>query len=124
MKRLLMSLSLGAALMATAAMAPLEGTVQDPVPEIDRKDMACLALYAWMLGENPDEQSMAVAGMVYHIGRLEGRNPGTDQVGRFSTWANAQTEEALMEMIETAGPRCAAEITTLGESMIRHGNAM
>ncbi len=120
MKRVLSALSLGAVLMATTAMAP----AQDPISEVDLKDMECLALYAWMLGENPDEESFAVAGMVYHIGRLEGRNPGSDQVGRFSTWTKSQTDQALTARIERARPRCAAEIGSLGESMIRHGSDM
>ncbi|MBO9502628.1 hypothetical protein [Brevundimonas sp. A19_0] len=119
MKRVLASLTLGAALVATSAPA----FAQDPVPEIDRKDMECAALFALMAGSDPQYQASGAMGMAYFIGRLEGRNPGTNQVQRFSDWVNSQDEASLLTMIDTAGERCATEMETLGTSMTTVGSA-
>ena len=97
--------------------------VQDPVSQADQKDLECIALFA-LMASDPAEQVSGSVGMVYYIGRLEGRNPGTDQVRRFYTWASTYTDAEIGAMIERSAPRCGQEMQALGNTMITVGREM
>lgn len=119
MKRTAMALALAAGLMAS----PMAAAAQDPVPAADLRDMECAALFAVMAGTDPQYEASAAIGMAYYIGRLEGRNPGQDQVTHTFEWLNTQSEEQLMTMLEAAGPRCGQELQDLGNNMIQVGSS-
>ena len=119
MKRVLASLTLGAALMGTPAAAQ----AQDPVSEMDRKDMECFAVFASMAGQDPELVLVGSVGMAYFIGRLEGRNPGVNQLERLSRWMYSQDEAALDITLHEADARCAAELDAFGRSLVAVGNA-
>ena len=113
MKYGIAALALAAGLMAS----PMAAAAQDPVPAADRKDMECAALF------DPQYEASGALGMAYYIGRLEGRNPGQDQVTRMFEWLNTQSEEQLMTMLDAAGPRCGQELQDLGNNMIEVGSS-
>ncbi len=119
MKYGIAALALAAGLMAS----PMAAAAQDPVPAADRKDMECAALFAVMAGSDPQYEASGALGMAYYIGRLEGRNPGQDQVTRMFEWLNTQSEEQLMTMLDAAGPRCGQELQDLGNNMIEVGSS-
>ncbi len=119
MKRTALALALAAGLMAS----PMAAAAQDPVPAADRRDMECAALFAVMAGSDPQYEASGALGMAYYIGRLEGRNPGRDQVARLFQWLNTQSEGQLMAMLEAAGPRCGQELQDLGNNMIEVGSS-
>ncbi len=119
MNPILATMALGTALLGTPAAAQ----AQDPVPEMDRKDMECVALFATMAGRDPEYVVAGTVGMAYFLGRLEGRNPGINQSERFSNWLHSQDEAALGTMLAQAGERCAGELETLGSSMVAAGSA-
>ena len=119
MKHTALTLALAAGLMGS----PVTAAAQDPVPAADRKDMECAALFAVMAGSDPQYEASGALGMAYYIGRLEGRNPGQNQVTRMFEWLNTQSEEQLMTMLEAAGPRCGQELQDLGNNMIQVGSS-
>lgn len=119
MKRTALALALAAGLMAS----PMAAAAQDPVPAADLRDMECAALFAVMAGSDPQYEASGALGMAYYIGRLEGRNPGQDQVVRLFQWLNTQSEDQLMTMLEAAGPRCGQELQDLGSNMIEVGSS-
>jgi hypothetical protein len=114
-----LALALAAGLMAS----PMAAAAQDPVPAADRKDMECAALFAVMAGTDPQYEASAAVGMAYYVGRLEGRNPGQNQVVRLFEWVNTQSEDQLVVMLEAAGPRCGEELQTLGNTMSEVGSS-
>ena len=119
MSSLMSSLVMAASLsVSSPALA-----VQDPVSQADRNDLECVALFA-LMASDPAEQVNGSVGMVYYLGRLEGRNPGTDQVRRFYNWASTYTDAEIGAMIERAAPRCGREMQTLGNTMITVGREM
>ena len=120
MKHAVLALALAAGLMATPALAQ----PQDPVSQANQRDMECAALFAAIGGLQPEEAEGAAVGMTYYLGRLEGRNPGTNQVMQFFEWASSKTEEELAVMLDAAAPRCGEEMQTLGGSLMKAGSAL
>lgn len=119
-----MSSLISSLVMAASLSASSPGiAVQDPVSQADRNDLECIALFA-LMASNPADQVSGSVGMVYYIGRLEGRNPGADQVRRFYTWASTYPDEEIEAMIERAAPRCGQEMQALGNTMITVGREM
>lgn len=119
MKHTALALALAAGLMAS----PVAATAQDPIPAADRKDLECAALFAVVAGSDPEFEAAGALGMAYYIGRLEGRNPGQDQVARLFEWVSAQSEDQLMTLIDASGSRCGEELQALGDSMIEAGSS-
>ena len=113
------ALAMAAGLMASPALAQS----QDPVSQADQRDMECAALFAAIGGLQPEEAEGAAVGMTYYLGRLEGRNPGTNQVTQFFEWVSSKTEEELAVMLDAAAPRCGSEMETLGTSLMKAGSA-
>lgn len=119
MKYGIAAFALAAGLMAS----PMAAAAQDPVPAADLRDMECAALFAVMAGTDPQYEASAAIGMAYYVGRLEGRNPGQNQVVRLFEWVNTQSEDQLMAMLEVSGPRCGEELQTLGNTMSEVGSS-
>jgi hypothetical protein len=120
MKHTALALALAAGLMAS----PVAAVAQDPVPAADRSDMECAALFAIMAGSDPQYEASAAIGMAYYVGRLEGRNPGQNQVVRLFEWLNTQSEDQLVAMLDPAGVRCSQELQTLGNTMTEVGSSL
>jgi len=119
MKRAALALALAAGLMTVPAVA----AAQDPVPAADLKDMKCAALFAIMGGSDPQYEASGALGMAYYIGRLQGRNPGGDQVTRLFEWVSTQSEDELAALIDTEAPRCGQELQDLGTAMVEAGDS-
>ncbi|MBW8305053.1 MAG: hypothetical protein K0M78_14250 [Brevundimonas sp.] len=123
MKRLATALSTAALFCAAPAAA------QDaPLAPADRADLQCIALIAVMVGlavergDNPESPSAELAGlssgMMFYLGRLEGRSPGTDwleELGRY-------LEKAEFEELDAVAPRCSKELTERGAALVAFGD--
>ncbi len=56
-------------------------------------------------------------GLMYYLGRLEGRTPDVDWINRVVTYAEAADEAQLMSVQQ----RCSGELIAKGEEMLAKG---
>ncbi len=89
----------------------------------DLRDVECLAVTAVAVGatEAGSEQQMGlVGGMMYFLGRLEGRTPGTDWLSYFASYVQSpDIEKKLVAQYD----RCAQEMNK-GNALVQFGEMM
>lgn len=110
-----------AALLLSAGVASAQST--GALKPADRADLECMAVAAYYGGGVEDgspEQAGLVGGLMYYLGKLQGRTPGVD-------WL-AHLREMVLTMepsdIEALGPRCGAEMSAIGTELEAWGNDM
>lgn len=116
-------LAAAAATMALAAVsAPAQAQAQtSTLSPPNLADMQCLSIFAFIAGSSADlseeERGGVVGGVMYYIGRLQGREPNTDwyaEIARYADTAQASDLEANRQ-------RCAGEVTALGQALVDLG---
>lgn len=119
MIRRLASAALAASLIAGSAAAQSRD-----ISSANMRDIECLAVMAVVGGtteEGSTEQMGAVGGMMYYLGRLEGRTPGTDWLAYFTTYLQSPDIE---KNLEPHYQRCGQEMIDKGASLIQFGEAI
>jgi hypothetical protein len=88
----------------------------------DIADGECIGFFAAELGAQPEDKidPGAVAIVSYFVGKVEGRNPGMD----LTQLLTADLIERIATQKEQIGTRCAEEAMTMGQSMMRAGEAL
>jgi len=115
---------LGAAVLLSAAPA----AAQDArLAAADRADLQCMALVIVVAGlameEGGDDESVATelagmsGGVMYYLGRLEGRSPGVDWLGELRAWL----EKIDFDELDAVAPRCGKELMEKGQALIDFG---
>lgn len=88
----------------------------------DLLDGECIAFYAMMVGDQPDDQPdpglMAITG--FFVGKVEGRHPGFDltELLTLDLIARVETQKEKIAM------RCAEEAMVMADSMMKAGEAL
>lgn len=104
---------------ALAALSLVQAAPADPALE---QDLRCVAVLSIVLGQMPEERrGAATAGVMYFIGRAEGRRPGI----------NLETELVRivgpLENLDALQPdlqRCSKELETQGAALQAMGKAL
>ncbi|NJC41769.1 hypothetical protein GGQ87_002027 [Brevundimonas alba] len=114
---------ISAAVLLSAAPAVAQELNLAPA---DRADLQCMALVAVMAGvameEGGDESaSVQMAGMsgglMYYLGRLEGRSPDVDWLAQLTAYlAKVEAED-----FEAFAPRCSKELIEKGQALVDFG---
>ena len=108
-------------LVALALMAgPTLAQSRETSPA-DMRDVECLAVTAVAVGstqEGSSEQMGLVGGMMYFLGRLEGRTPGTDWLAYFAAYVQSPDVE---KRLEAHYQRCAQEMIDKGAALVQFG---
>lgn len=97
-----------AGLMLAAAFAPATAEVE--LTPDDRADLDCMNIMA-LVGEK--DLNAATIGMIYYLGRLEGRSPNIDWPNVFGDYLHDMPREQL----QTAGLRCSQELKIRGDAL-------
>ena len=90
----------------------------------DMRDVECLAVIAVAGGaaeQGSDEQIGLVGGLMFFLGRLEGRTPGTDWLAYFGSYVQSPDIE---KKLETQYDRCAEEMIEKGAALEQFGEMM
>ncbi|WP_296166192.1 hypothetical protein [uncultured Brevundimonas sp.] len=90
----------------------------------DLRDVECMAVVAVAGGaaeEGSDEQIGLIGGLMYFLGRLEGRTPGTDWLSYFGTYIQAPDIE---KKLEAHYERCGQEMIDKGAALEEFGEIM
>lgn len=118
MKRLVLAACAAASLgFAGAAQA------QSQIKPADQADMECLAVAAVVAGRaqaGSEEQAGAAGGVMYYLGRLEGRTPGVDWLEQLRGHLLTLDDAGLA----AAAPRCGAEMVAKGKALTEWGQAL
>lgn len=123
MKRLI---GMTAALMLAAAATPSSARIQAVSPE-DKADMQCFAVTAVLAGqyaEGSAEQTGMASGMMYFLGLLEGRTPGTDWLQVLADYILHTDDARLGVELEGQRQRCGEILQTRGQAMVEWGAAV
>lgn len=112
-------------LVAAAAALSLTtaGPVLADVGAADRPDLECLAVVAIMAGQNQDNaeaQAGLAGGMMYYLGKLEGRTPGVDWLAELT---NLLKTLELTD-VQAAAPRCGQEMQAKGQALVNWGTTV
>lgn len=112
-----------AALLVAAPAAAQEARLAPA----DRADLQCMALVAVMAGiameEGGEDEATALdlagmsGGLMYYLGRLEGRTPGVDWLAELRLWL----EKADFEELDAVAPRCSKELMEKGQALVDFG---
>lgn len=89
----------------------------------DKADMQCFAALAYLggqVGADSPEMAGLAGGMMYYLGRLEGRSPSIDWLGRLETYLTSVDEPELQSHLE----RCGAELSVKGAALVAWGDAV
>jgi hypothetical protein len=121
MKRLIgMTAALVLAAMATPALA-------QAISPTDRADMQCFVVTAVLAGQSEEgspEQAGLATGMLYFLGRLEGRSPGTDWMQALADFILTPDDATLWAEIESHEVRCLGIIENRGQALTAWGETV
>lgn len=104
-------------------ISPASAQSRDVSPS-DLRDVECMAVVAVAGGaaeEGSDEQIGLVGGLMFFLGRLEGRTPGTDWLAYFGAYIQVPDIE---KKLETHYERCAQEMIDKGAALEQFGEMM
>ncbi len=104
-------------LIATAAAA----TQPNPA---DLQDLRCIAAFAGLsaLAGKPDDKEKMVIGMLYYVGKIDGRTPGFDFKGQLDALVK-QPDYAEKYLLADA-KRCGDELKERGDQLQKLGGAL
>lgn len=90
----------------------------------DMQDLRCVAAFAAMseLTKKQDDQTKLLAGMLYYIGKIDGRSPGFDLKGNLT--ALVGQPDYLTGQLGSDVERCAEEAKARGHQLQDIGDAM
>lgn len=117
MKRLMIVTAL------VGAMAFASGAQAQATKPQDLADLQCLALTAYLGGQVPegDERRAGLAaGVMYYLGRLEGRTPGVEWLSRLAEYL----ETAQVAELQGQAQRCGEELKERGTALSTWGSRM
>lgn len=120
MKRLI---GMTAALLLMTATTPASAQVA-PLSGADKEDIQCFALVAYMAGqtvEGSTEQTSLASGMMYFLGRLEGRAPGTDWLRVLADYILENDDARLAAELEGQRERCGGILQNRGQALMEWG---
>ncbi|HYC67025.1 hypothetical protein [Brevundimonas sp.] len=113
-------------MIATAFALSLAGAApaaaQDLEPQ-NKADMQCFAALSWLGGqvaEDSPEMAGLTGGMMYYLGRLEGRSPNTDWLRQLGIYLDSVTEAELGSDLE----RCGNELSVKGAALVAWGDSL
>lgn len=108
--------------MFSFVIAAAAATAQ-PSPA-DLLDLRCIAALAGLstLAEKPDQKEKMVIGMLYFVGKIDGRSPGFDYQGQLAALA-AQPDYAEKNLFADA-KRCGDELKARGDELQKLGNTL
>lgn len=113
------TLMIAGGLALSLAAAPPAAAQTPSAAEV--ADMQCFAVVA-LLGSQMEEDSPDMAGiaggMMYYLGRLEGRSPRTDWLKQMKTYLEKIDEKELEPHFE----RCGRELEITGSAMVAWGD--
>jgi hypothetical protein len=92
----------------------------DDLKPADLADLQCMALTAYMVSQvEPEtiEQAGIASGVMYYLGRLQGRTPEIDWLPRLQKFSMTLVPEDLQGF----APRCGAELVAIGSAMTAMG---
>lgn len=103
--------------LATAAAAA------QPSPA-DMQDLRCIAAFATLasLTDKADDQEKMLVGMLYYVGKLDGRSPGIDMAGPLKTLVTQP--DYLGKDLLADSERCGNEMKARGAELQKIGGAM
>lgn len=113
-------------LVAAAAALSLTfaaGSATADIKAADRPDLECLAVISIMGGQNqggPETQAGLAGGMMYYLGKLEGRTPDVDWLVELTNLLKTMD----MAAFQAAAPRCGQEMQVKGQALVDWGAAM
>lgn len=118
-----------AAVLSTAALlcaGPVAAQNADHAPA-NQADLQCMALVAVLAGlameEGTEQEDHATrmaglsGGMMYYLGRLQGRSPDIDWLSELSLFLG----KAEFSDLDAVAPRCGKELSETGEALIAFG---
>lgn len=106
--------------LSLAGAAP--AVAQDLEPQ-NKADMQCFAALAYLggqLGADSPEMAGLAGGMMYYLGRLEGRSPNINWLGQLETYLTSVDEAELQSHLE----RCGSELSVKGAALVAWGDAV
>jgi hypothetical protein len=120
--------SLTALFSAAVLLSALPVAAQEAsLAAADRADLQCMALVAVMAGitmeEGGDDDGAATrlagmsGGLMYYLGRLEGRSPDIDWLAQLTDYL----EKAEAEDFDAVAPRCSKELIEKGQALVDFG---
>ena len=119
MKRLI---GMTAALVLAAAATP--ASAQVAVSATDKADMQCFAVTAYLAGQHAEgsaEHTGLSSGMMYFLGRLEGRTPGTDWMKMLADYILDPDDARLGAELEAQSERCGLLLQNRGQALVEWG---
>lgn len=98
-------------------------TAAQPSPA-DLLDLRCVAAIAALsaLADKPDQREKMVAGMLYYVGKIDGRSPGFDYEVHLPALVG-QPDYAQKQLFADA-QRCGDELKARGEQMQKISRAL
>jgi hypothetical protein len=121
MKRLI---GMAAALVLTATAGSASAQA---ISATDRADMQCFVVSAVLAGqyeEGSAEQTGLASGLLYFLGRLEGRTPGTDWLQALADFILSPDDATLWAEIESHEARCLGVIEARGLALAEWGETV
>ncbi|NCU12315.1 MAG: hypothetical protein GXC70_09225 [Sphingomonadaceae bacterium] len=90
----------------------------------DLQDLRCIAAIGALsaMVDKPDQKEKLVAGMLYFVGKIDGRSPGFDYQGQLAALA-AQPDFSDKQLLADA-MRCGEELKTRGDQLQKLGKAL
>ncbi|MBT2188584.1 hypothetical protein [Sphingobium nicotianae] len=114
-----MRTSFAASVGGVALMAGSPGLAAQP-PEVEA-DLRCIAIVAAAVGQAQGEaRTGVIGGMMYFIGRVEGRAPAIDLEAELRRIYTALTQE----VVETERIRCGGILSEKGQRLQAVGKAL
>lgn len=115
----MMGLKMGLAIGLAILAAPVPASAQ--TPDIGA-DLRCTAILAIGVSQTKEEEKRSgmVAGMMYFIGKLEGRNSGID----LKTELKRTYEKLTQELLASEGQRCAQILMEKGQYLQKIGGEL
>ena len=120
--------SLAVLLAAAGLLCAAPAAAQDAnLAPADLADLQCMALVAVMAGiameeggdgEATDAELAGMSGgLMYYLGRLEGRSPGIDWLDQLV----ALLDKIELEELDAVAPRCSKELMEKGQALVAFG---
>ena len=101
-----------AAMMATALL----GADLSDMPAASQADLQCMGLLAVAIDDPALSDTLKQqysGGMMYYLGRLEGRDPRTNWVRRMMDY----TDSTPVQQVRSHSPRCGHELIAKGQEI-------
>ena len=112
-------LAAAAAALGLVSGAPAFAAAAPSTDALNRQDIVCIAVMGAAAEKAPDDKGKAFAGMgvLYYIGRIEGRSPGID----LRAVVSPQVRKLSIEEIQAAADGCVAELSARGQDLVAIG---